>query len=67
MFASDVAIRGNSMKAIQALLCHAMMEMTMRDAHIVPVVHRGALDVLSGSSPFIRENHLGGVVCRVMG
>lgn len=40
------------MKAIQELLGHATMEMTMRYAHLAPVVHRDAVDALDGPSPF---------------
>lgn len=53
-FASHLAMRGKSMKAIQELLGHATMEMTMRYAHLAPVVHRDAVDALDGPSPFAK-------------
>jgi integrase len=45
-FASHLAMRGVPLKAIQELLGHATMDMTMRYAHLVPVVHQQAVAVL---------------------
>jgi site-specific recombinase XerD len=44
-------MRGKSLKVVQELLGHATMEMTMRYAHLAPVVHRDAVDALDGPSP----------------
>lgn len=45
-FASHLAMRGVSMKAIQELLGHATMAMTMRYAHLSPSTKRDAVDRL---------------------
>lgn len=51
-FASHLAMRGKPMKVIQELLGHSTLEMTMRYAHLAPVVHRDAVDALDRPSPF---------------
>ena len=45
-FASHLAMRGVPLKAIQELLGHATMEMTMRYAHLAPSIHRDAVEEL---------------------
>lgn len=48
-FASHLAMRGVSMKAIQELLGHATLAMTMRYAHLSPSITRDAVELLDGS------------------
>lgn len=51
-FASHLAMRGVPLKAVQELLGHATIEMTMRYAHLAPAIHREAvsqLDLPAGS------------------
>lgn len=45
-FASDLAMRGVPLKAIQELMGHATIEMTMRYAHLSPDVRRDAVQLL---------------------
>ena len=45
-FASHLAMRGVPLVAIQQLLGHSTIEMTMRYAHLSPLVHRQAVDLL---------------------
>ena len=45
-FASHLAMRGAPLKAIQELLGHAMIQMTMRYAHLSPDVARDAVKLL---------------------
>ena len=45
-FASHLAMRGVPLKAIQELLGHATMEMTMRYAHLAPAMKQQAVAVL---------------------
>jgi site-specific recombinase XerD len=45
-FASHLAMRGVPIKAIQELLGHATIEMTMRYAHLSPHVARDAVKLL---------------------
>jgi integrase len=45
-FASHLAMRGVPIKAIQELLGHATIEMTMRYAHLSPVLHQDAVQRL---------------------
>jgi site-specific recombinase XerD len=42
-FASHLAMRGVPLKAVQELLGHAAIEMTMRYAHLAPAVKRDAV------------------------
>lgn len=48
-FASHLAMRGVPIKAIQELLGHATIEMTMRYAHLSPDVKREAVRLLDGN------------------
>jgi integrase len=45
-FASHLAMRGAPLKAIQELLGHATIQMTMRYAHLAPEVARDAVRLL---------------------
>ena len=47
-FASHLVMRGAAMKAVQELLGHATIEMTMRYAHLSPDVPRHAVKLLDG-------------------
>jgi integrase len=50
-FASHLAMRGVPIKAVQELLGHASIEMTMRYAHLSPDVRREAVEALDGPVP----------------
>ena len=49
-------MRGVALKAVQELLGHASMEMTMRYAHLAPEVRSHAVDVLDEPSEMGSEN-----------
>ncbi len=58
-FASHLVMRGVPLKAVQELLGHASMEMTMRYAHLAPEVRSHAVEVLdepATSEEMDREN-----------
>ncbi|MGE5184808.1 MAG: tyrosine-type recombinase/integrase [Acidobacteriota bacterium] len=48
-FASHLAMRGAPLKAIQELLGHATIQMTMRYAHLAPEVARDAVRLLDAN------------------
>lgn len=45
-FSSHLVMRGVPLKAVQELMGHATIEMTMRYSHLAPVVHRQAVETL---------------------
>jgi integrase len=57
-FASHLAMRGVAIKAIQELLGHGTLEMTMRYAHLSPDVRRDAVRLLDGR-PEIGQDTIG--------
>jgi len=56
-FASHLAMRGVPLKAIQELLGHATIEMTMRYAHLSPDVRRDAVRLLDGHGQGTHRAH----------
>ena len=52
-------MRGVALKAVQELLGHATMEMTMRYAHLSPEVRREAVQVLDRPAPGENGAHVG--------
>lgn len=58
-FASHLLMRGVALKAVQELLGHATMEMTMRYAHLSPEVKREAVQVLDRPVPGNFGAHVG--------
>jgi integrase len=55
-FASHLAMRGVPLKAVQELMGHATIEMTMRYAHLAPTVKREAVAQLDRPAPGIWGN-----------
>lgn len=60
-FASHLVMRGVPLKAVQELLGHATIDMTMRYAHLSPDVTRSALNLLDEASPRPKEEVLAAV------
>jgi site-specific recombinase XerD len=50
-FASHLIMRGVPLEAVQELLGHATIEMTMRNAHLSPTATRDAVRTLDGPAP----------------
>jgi site-specific recombinase XerD len=50
-FASHLVIRGIALKAVQELLGHRDIRMTMRYAHLAPGMRRDAVESLSAPAP----------------
>jgi site-specific recombinase XerD len=60
-FASHLVMRGVPFKAVQELLGHATIEMTMRYAHLSPSARRDAVQALDAPAPTIGQPNPGQV------
>jgi integrase len=60
-FASHLVIRGASLKAVQELLGHQSIDVTLRYAHLSPAAKNQAIDLLNGTilAPCDRPAHKG--------
>jgi len=58
-FASHLVMRGVPLRAIQELLGHATIEMTMRYAHLSPSICRDAVQALDAPAPTIGQPNPG--------
>lgn len=58
-FASHLIMRGVSLKAVQELLGHVDIKMTMRYAHLAPGVTRDAVALLDGPVSPVRKDQAG--------
>ena len=54
-FASHLAMRGAPLKAIQEMLGHATIQMTMRYAHLAPEIARESVDMLDMKLPRVER------------
>jgi integrase len=58
-FASHLVMRGVALKAVQELLGHATIDMTMRYVHLSPDVKREAVQLLDAWAPWISRGTSG--------
>ncbi len=58
-FASHLVMRGASLKAVQELLGHESIEMTLRYAHLTPDVRRSTVRLLDGIGGAVGEPKVG--------
>jgi site-specific recombinase XerD len=54
-FASQLAMRGAPLHAVQALLGHSTITMTMRYAHVAPSALRSAIEMLNPKTAIIAD------------